>query len=158
MLPGCRHFSQNNNSNVLFDLLCPELSTIFTSPWHDTDFTWSLVHHTIFDKLLGKISTFFVFRFSNHCWGIAGYFLWLIKVISVQNTPSSQWLSKLFRSAHERFRWVANSHESPRDSVTPFRSMILSCQRSPYLVNIQLHRKSSRISRPAVNQRNFFVQ
>ena len=27
------------------------------------------------------------------------------------------------------------------DSVTPFRSMILSCQRSPYLINIQLHRR-----------------
>ena len=54
---------------------------------------------------------------------------------------------------------VANSH---LDSVTPFRSMILSCQRSPYLVNIQLrlllHRNSSRISRPAVNQRYFFEQ
>ena len=35
---------------------------------------------------------------------------------------------------------VANSHV---DSVTPFRSMILSCQRSPYLVNIQLRRRSS---------------
>ena len=37
----------------------------------------------------------------------------------------------------------ANSHV---DSVTPFRSMILSCQRSPYLINIQLrwllHRNS----------------
>ena len=61
-----------------------------------------------------------------------------------------------FESAIDR---VANSHV---DSVTPFRSIILLCQRSPYLVNIQLrrllHRKSSRISRPAVNQRYFFVE
>ena len=33
---------------------------------------------------------------------------------------------------------VANSHV---DSVTPFRSMILSCQRSPYFINIQLRRR-----------------
>ena len=33
---------------------------------------------------------------------------------------------------------VANSHV---DSVTPFRSMILSCQRSPYPINIQLCRR-----------------
>ena len=33
---------------------------------------------------------------------------------------------------------VANSHV---DSVTPFRSMILSCQRSPNLINIQLRRR-----------------
>ena len=32
---------------------------------------------------------------------------------------------------------VANSHV---DSVTPFRSIILPCQQSPYLVNIQLRR------------------
>ena len=32
----------------------------------------------------------------------------------------------------------ANSHV---DSVTPFRSMILSCQRSTYLINIQLRRR-----------------
>ena len=36
------------------------------------------------------------------------------------------------------FHWVANSHV---DSVTPFRSMILSYQRSPYLINIQLRRR-----------------
>ena len=39
---------------------------------------------------------------------------------------------------------VANSHV---DSVTPLRSMILSCQRSPYLVNIQLRRLLHRESR-----------
>ena len=33
---------------------------------------------------------------------------------------------------------VANSHV---DSVTLFRSMALSCQRSPYLINIQLRRR-----------------
>jgi len=37
---------------------CIPNSTFFTSPWHDTDFTWSLVHHTIFNKLLDKRSTF----------------------------------------------------------------------------------------------------
>ena len=39
---------------------------------------------------------------------------------------------------------VANSHV---DSVTPFRSMILSCQWSPYLINIQLRRLLHRESR-----------
>ena len=33
---------------------------------------------------------------------------------------------------------VANSHV---DFVTPFRSMVLSCQRTPYLINIQLCRR-----------------
>ena len=35
MLPGCiicGHFSENNNSSGLFDLLYPKLSTFFTSP------------------------------------------------------------------------------------------------------------------------------
>ena len=36
---------------------------IFTSPWHHIDFTWSLVHHTISTKLLGKRSAFVVFFF-----------------------------------------------------------------------------------------------
>ena len=73
MLPGCRHFSENSNSSGLFDSLYPELSTFSTSPGHDTDFRWSLVHHTIFDKIL------LVSGLSKHCWGIAWYFRWLIK-------------------------------------------------------------------------------
>ena len=35
---------------------------------------------------------------------------------------------------------VANSHV---DSVTPFRSMVLSCQRTPYLININFVGNSS---------------
>ena len=57
MLPGCRHFSENNNSSGLFDLLYPELST-FLHIINANEFMWSLVHHTIFDKLLGKRSNF----------------------------------------------------------------------------------------------------
>ena len=39
--------------------------------------------------------------------------------------------------AQEQLEKEANSHV---DSVSPFRSMILSCQWSPYLINIQLRR------------------
>ena len=47
---------------------------IFTSPWHHTDFTWSLVHHTIFIKLLDKRSTLLLFGLSSKCWGFARCF------------------------------------------------------------------------------------
>ena len=60
MLPGRRHLSENNNSSGLLDLLYPEFE-LSTSPWHDTDFPWSLVHHTVFDKRLGKRSIFACF-------------------------------------------------------------------------------------------------
>ena len=105
MLPGCRHLSENNNSSGLFDLLYPELST---SPWHDTDFPWSLVHHTIFDKLLGKRSTFACFWSLKPLLGYSMIFP-LADQISVQKTPSTnssrrrpQRLSKLLTSSAER--------------------------------------------------------
>lgn len=55
------------------------------------------------------------------------------------NPASSLWSLETTRHKPKK---EANSHV---ESVTPFHSMILSCQRSPYLINIQLrwllHRK-----------------
>ena len=81
--------------------LYPKLSTFSTSPRHDTDFTWSLVHHTIFDKLLGKRSTFACF------WSLEPLLRYsmifpLADQISVYKTlsnNSSQSLSKLLTSS-----------------------------------------------------------
>ena len=118
MLPGRRHFSENNNSSGLFDSLgIPNSPHFPPSPGHDTDITWSFVHHTIFDKIL------LAFGLSNHCWGIAWHFRWLIKYLYRKRRRlillkdfQSFWPAVL--SAGSRARMFKRKHSFPYFKMT----------------------------------------